>query len=267
MYPILVLAATVLVVLSFQREAVDALALAKRYQDQVRRVSLVKLAEGIDGYNAETGMFPASLAALVAAPGYEHLRGCVDPWQGYAVAMNLDDGVWRFTRVVVFSNSPVAGETPAAYLNTNRCGVGAFATAPAWCGQRDSAWWRKETRTAHGAALATQRIRNQRVIQKLADYFNTAKAFPNKDYAGNPLAAGSVTSMAALVGFAGTAKTCTGQYHLQGVPLECGDLYDRWGGAVGYHYLSPTHITLSSESPLTNSAGTKITIATDLNVL
>ena len=70
-------------------------------------------------------------------------------------------------------------------------------------------------------------------------------------------------ALAALAGYAGTAANCSGQYQYRGIPIDCSDMFDSWGGKIGYQFESANHIILVSETPFYNSTGTRLVIPVD----
>lgn len=232
----------------------------------VRVVNVTRLAEGLERYVAEQGTLPADLDALVAAPGFEYLRGYRDSWQGYALSGNLVDGTWTYQRAVTVSKNPVDGIDAATYLTMNRCGAGDAASAAAWCGASSGAWHRRESREDLTVQIANQRARQHRMLHKWAAYYSEKAGFPGADATGAPLAADSVTPLATLAGYAGTAATCTGTYTYQGIPVDCGEMFDQWGQPIGYHFISSRHIVIVAQAPFANEAGQRPVIATDFEV-
>lgn len=263
MYPVLVLVLAVWMLTLMDGVADQNRALAKLYQSHTRHTQIIGLAENLEQFFNETGTFPASINTLSASSGFQHVRGYSENWQGYAVSPQLNDGVWRYHRAVLFSNDPTRGVTQSSYLATNACGAGGYSVASSWCGAKGSKWFRRETRERFTEQLVTQRIQIGRMLQKLADYYNSNKAFPNLDNLGIALAADSNTALKTLAGYAGTAQTCTGTYQYMGVPVDCGDMFDLWGNAIGYHFVSNRHILLISETPLYNASGTRIVVAVE----
>jgi len=238
------------------------------YQARSNRLAMVKLAEGIAQYYGETGTFPVSLNSLAATPGYEHLRSTLTTWQGYAISPALTDGVWTFTRMVAYSYDRSSGPTPATYLATNFCGTGAFDTATSWCGDKyKSQYYRIETKEGYADEINTQRAQLTRIAAKFTDYATANSKLPAVDKLGTALAANSITAMSALAGYAGTAANCSGQYQYQGIPIDCSDMFDRWGGPIGYQFIDDHHVLFVSEPPIVNSAGNAVVVPTDLQLM
>ena len=238
----------------------------KAYRASGQRVQLEALAQSIQQYYEEKGQFPASLAALAATPGYSHVTSFMNPWQGYAVSGTLVDSVWSYQRVVLFSLDPTIGVSQANYLATNTCGSGSFSTASSWCPINNSIWYRWETRQDMNDAVNEQRLRLNRIQQKLASYFNAQGNFPNLDGSNAPLTQTNTYALAALANYAGTASNCTGTYSWQGIPIDCGDMFDKWGGQVGYAYFSNSHVALTSETPIRDGSGNAVNIVGEYDV-
>lgn len=231
------------------------------YQSRWRKIAVVTLAEELERYNTETGSFPASVSAMTASAGYEHGKSSANSWQGYAVSPAINDGVWLFKRTVLFSNNPIGGVSTAAYLAANSCGTGGYDTATSWCGDPTSHWYRSETREQYQGQIVTQKARMNRMLQKLADYYNVNSKFPDKDAGSVALATNSMTTLKSLAGYGGTAGACTGTYTYMGVPVDCGDMFDQWGSPVGYQFVSSKHVILVSETPIFNTSGTRIVVS------
>lgn len=261
MLPVLFLALAVLLTALLDGVAAERFDLAKAYQSRIRYAQTVALAENIEQHYLDTGAFPASPTALGAASGYEHTRSLTDSWHGYTVSPILSDGTWQYQRLVLYSRNPATGATAAEFLADNHCGTGGPDTAASWCGSPDSRWFRRESRERYNELLTTQRVRMDRMLQKLANYYNKAGSFPDKDNLGTPLAADSMTPLKTLAGYGGLAGNCTGTYTYMGVPVDCGDMYDLWGAPVGYQFLGAKHVLLVSETPLFNGAGNRLVVS------
>lgn len=261
MYPLVTSAILLALASALALQTGDSLSLMRQYRFITQRSQVVMLAENLEQYFIETGTYPASLAALAQTAGYEHVKSLLNNSQGYAVSGVLTDSVWQYSRMVVYSMDRAKGDTDASYLAANSCGSGAFGTAGSWCGQSNSVWFRKETREVVNDAVSNQRIRLNRTLQKFADYYSVQGGFPSMDNAGVALTAGSTYSLASLVGYSGSATSCTGIYTWKGLPFGCEELFDAWGGAVSVVYTSTDAISLMSETPLVNAAGTRLIVA------
>lgn len=266
MYAVFVIAMVALAATLYSGLSATFFDVATAYRQQSRTASLVRLAEGIARFQAETGALPTSLDQLVATAGYADLRGYRDSWQDYSLSAPLNDGTWIFRRAVAVSRDPSDGVSHADYLTMNRCGVGAAAAALSWCGEPSGAWFRQETREDFGYQMTVQRGRHHRMLHKWAAHYSVAQKFPGVDKDGNPLAAGSTTELRQLVGYVGTAAACSGPFLYAGIPVDCGELFDLWGGAVAYQYINARHIVIVSEAPFLFANNTRPLIATDLEV-
>jgi hypothetical protein len=235
--------------------------LMRLYRFTVQRSQLVMLAENLEMYYIERGAYPASLTALSQTSGYEHVKSMLNNWQGYAVSDVLTDSTWQYRRMVVFSRDPTKGDTVASYLASNGCGTGDFGAADTWCGTRKTIWYRKETRVGMNEAVSNQRVQLDRTLQKFADFYSANGIFPGKDNTDLALTVGTTYALAALAGYNGTGSACTGIYTWRGLPIGCEDMFDAWGGKVGFVYTSDKAISLISETPLVNAAGVPLMVA------
>lgn len=238
-----------------------------------RASSLTQLSIGINNYFIETGTYPASIAALAAVPGYEYLQNMARPFQSLAITTNLDDTVFKYNRISVFSQDPYDHPlTDTQYLSAanNNCGTGDFATGVDWCGSKTSPWWKHETRETIQSNLARERIRQRRLLTKFTAWYNndTSISTINGVWGNNfPNPGAPAARLTALVtGFAQTATTCTGIYTWHGIPIECRDLYSVWGTPTVYNYVSSSRITLLTRTPYIKSDGTTLFVSTELSL-
>lgn len=238
------------------------------YDATVRSIHAQTVADSVKQYYADSGTFPASTQALAGTSGYEHVRSAQDVSTSYTASGTLTDPVWQFKRAIVYTYDRANGPSNSSFESNNTCGSGSATTATSWCGPNNDGylWFRIETRDGANFEIAHQRANQQRTLQKLASYFNAQQTFPNKDQTGAVLTAGQAYTLASLAGYAGSATNCAGIYTWRGVPLDCSELFDRWGNAIAYAYLSNTHIAILSTSPLSDATGNAITIGTDLDV-
>lgn len=238
--------------------------LAEAYQAKQRLHDMRSVAQAIERYSHEQHVLPASLSALAATPSFEGISASVNPWMNYAVSPQLLDANWRFQRAVLFVQDPSSGLTAAAYLAQNTCGTQSYEhETMSWCGTKNSLWYVNDTRQALPEQILNQRLRLQRLSQKFANYYNANRSFPAQDATNLALSASSITSLASLAGYTGDAKNCSGQYQYRGIALDCSDMFDLWGGALGYQFESSQHILLVSESPIFNAQGGRLVIALD----
>jgi len=243
--------------------------LVDMYKSRTQYMRATAMSEALEQFYTENGAFPASIATLGTASGFQQTRSLTDSWQGYGVSPAISDGTWQFTRMVFLSNDLSKGIDATAYLSANSCGAGGYATASSWCGSATGKWFRRETRENFTNQMGTQRVRMGRLLQKLGDFYNTYGKFPEKDSGGN-FATNDIRTIASLVGFGGTAATCSGTFVYSltaslGVPVDCGDMYDLWGQPVGYQFISTKHIVLVSEPPIFNASGNRVVIAADFD--
>lgn len=235
------------------------------YMRQSRiRVEQTRMAEGLAAYRAEKGAMPASLDALVATPGYEHLRSYRNQWMQYAVSGTLNDGTWRFERAAMWT--VLRKDGGATYATENACGTGDVSSADSWCGAKDGTWYRVESREFFADEIAQEKVRQRHTLQLLADYWTAKQSFPRVGNNGVTLASGQLAALPALVGYTGTAANCSGVYTWMGIPFDCGALFDVWGSPVGYQYQNDAYVILASEAPFASSAGVRVIVASPLKI-
>lgn len=239
--------------------------LARLYQSRIKYMQVIALAENIEQYYLEKSVFPSSIALLNGSSGFEHSRALTDNWQGYAVSPTITDSIWQFNRAVLLANDPSKGVSAASFLSSNSCGTGGYDTATSWCGSSTGKWFRRETRERYNEQITTQRARMNRLLQKLADYYNTNQQFPDKDSVGTALGVNSLTVLPVLASHGGSAGACSGTYSYMGIPVDCGDMYDLWGQPIGYQFVSAKHIILVSEPPIFNNSGNRVVVAADFD--
>ncbi len=240
---------------------------AESYRMQVKEKRTQELASAVAERFRETGAYPANLTALATEAGREHLRSSLDTWQGYTLSGTINDGVWRFQRAAMYLEDPSAGVTPATYFAANTCGTGAASAATSWCGPTTGTWFRQESRQEYNQMLAKQRVRMNMTLQKIASHFNHYQSLPDQNFGGAALANGSITRMSALVNYTGAANNCSGTFvHMNTLPISCEDMFDIWGGQVGYQFESNRRIILVAETPMVNAGGTPVRIAAELDL-
>lgn len=264
MWPIWVLVVFMMIAGGLYTLTVDQLERNRLSAEQTALVDQGRIAEGIVQYTQANGRPPESLDSLGQADGFEHIRGSRHAGQSYVRATGLNDGVWQFERAAAWTVSRKDGG--ASYRSENACGHGDVATASSWCGSPDGVWHRTETREAYNDQLSSQRVRMMRTLQLLADSYSARQAFPAMGNDGASLAPGSQRTLASLSGYSGSASGCSGVHVWQGIPLDCGALFDYWGGPVLYQYQSSTHVILTTETPFKSASGQPVVIASPLQV-
>lgn len=236
---------------------------------QIRDNTVRQLATAVNNYRTENGTYPADLATLFGATGYEHLRSVQRPFQGLAIANNISDGSFFFNRVVVFSQEDFnPTQTVSDFLTTNACGAAPFATAPEWCAPANSEtrWWKQESREVIADEIEVERHRLLRLLHKFNAWYNgdVTVSTTNGVWGNNyPNPGSPYANLVALTGFAQTAKTCSGILTWSRIPIDCTDLYSIWGTPTVYNYVSPTHIVLLTKTPFTKADGTPLYVSTE----
>jgi hypothetical protein len=238
--------------------------IATQYELRSKEVDMVKIGEAMELYYQEKGTMPPDLATLAATPGYEYIAARLNNWEAYSNTGQLTDGTWSFTRTAAVAFDHSDGTTVASYFAANACGTNGFATEIAsWCGAANSRWYAVDTRKYIKPQMTTERVKLDRLSQKFADYYNTNGAYPSVDQANNPLGAASITSLAQLAGYSGSARNCSGQFQYQGIPIDCDEMFDLWGGLVGYQFQTSGHVILVSEPPIFDASGNRVIVAVD----
>lgn len=268
MYPAIFLAIGLVVLAVMQGLTSQLTNLAATYSGKLRQHNVVALATRLEMYQLVIGAWPTTVADMAVTPGFEDIRSLLDPWQGYGVSPTITDSSWQFRRAVLFSVPAGTGTTAATYFASNTCGTGSAmdVATTSWCGSKQSLWFKRETREQFTGQIETQRVQMARTLQRLGSAFNVAGAFPSKDSTGTSLVAGNSYSLAALVGYVGDATSCRNTFTLNGgVPLDCSDLFDQWGNAIGYQFVSTKYVILFAETPIVNAAGTAVIVASELD--
>lgn len=269
MYAIFTLAVSIMLATFMMGVASQHHDLAAMYQSRAKWLQVKAIAENIQQYYNENSAFPSNIETLSASVGFRQTRSLTNAWQGYALSPTIADSAWQFQRAVFFSNDPSKGVDATAYLAINTCGTGNATSAQSWCGAATGKWFRSETREQFNEKISTQRVRMGRVLQKFADYYSATQKFPNKDKSDATLIDNSVLKISALSGFNGNATSCgagnSSTYQFMGVPIDCADMFDIWGNAIGYQFINAKHIVLISETPIYNNSGTRIIVASDFD--
>lgn len=233
-----------------------------------RERSIYDLANAIRQFNRETGSFPTDLNQLTQRPGNEYLSLLkTQTWQGYAkTTAQINDGIWKFDRIAVFSQFGDTAGTSTDYLAKSSCAVSGtpqFATDANWCGDEMAFWWRYESRDDYSNQIVAEREAQTRVMQKfVATYqvvINNIQAFPD--------IGGGLTSknLYALVGAPSDPLQCSGVWLWQGIPFDCGDLFSVWGTPRTYNRFSDDKIAILSMTNFVNNAGNAVPVSTQLD--
>jgi hypothetical protein len=252
----------------------DLLSRAQDNRDYLKSVAQRDLSQAMVQYRRERGTFPASGPALALEPGFSSLRTWLSTANGglqplgtrdyaeIAVSPALTDTQWRYDRAVAFSMNDMT--VPAVtYLGAtqNDCAPAAgpadFATAQAWCGNKQSRWTRMESREAYIDELESGRAAQIRTMSKFLAFYNDGQVFPNP---------GSEVNLSALAGGPAVAENCSGIYVWQGIPLGCEDLFSRWGTPTTYIYANSRKIALVAASRVFDNTGAPVVVSTEVEL-
>jgi hypothetical protein len=263
MLALFVIAIAGLVLVGLSQHNLDFTGLESYARAQYQREHIVSIASGVESYYQETGTYPATLQALATTQGYQELRSTLEFNMGYATSAVLTDGSWQFKRAVAYLVPEGIAESVASYASKNYCGTGTVLTAISWCGDQRGLYYRRETRDSINADMTTQQLRFNRLQSKFVRYYNAHQEYPNRDGSNSLLAEGSLSSIASLVGYTGTPSACAGTFQYMGIPIDCGDIFDRWGNYTNYQFENVAHVIFISESPFINASGQRVLIAVD----
>lgn len=218
-------------------------------------------------YHAETGSFPASLAAMSTQPGFEHLKSYVPRTNGggnlpgaatiHLVVSNLitvgSYSAQRAAVIVLYDTN----QTITTYLSAakNTCapasGAADFANAVSWCGSSTGAVWSAMSGFQlrnDGEAMAYRKMKA--TADKLVRRYGTTGNFPGTSGVLRTLVTATTGSSVGT-----SAATCAGTFSLNGVGLECGDLYNPFGNPLSYRLVTAKQIELSGTAGINISAG------------
>lgn len=228
------------------------------------------IASEVKRYHLETGLWPASLEALSATTGYEHLRQFTSTVNGGALASPTTP--WSLTRSNVLNNGTIQyqrvgiiglsdnSKTLANLLSYsyNTCNptssTADFSSTSNWCGNDKYASWSK-TDTIELQGLREKWAYNEHnaTATKIIRNYKATGTIPVVAVA-TPLY--SLVTKVDTASVAGTTPaTCLGQFYWQGMGFECGDLYNQFGNPVTYRNLAARKFELASTSQILNSAG------------
>lgn len=208
---------------------------------------LAIIGEAVEQFYTHNNIYPSSLPVLAATPGFGHVKTFADRPNvyGYRLATGISDGTNTFARAAVFKLNTKIGETSLDYTSgPNTCGSGAFDTAASWCGPRTSPWLRYESRALFIDQIGQHYARVYKIYQKVSQMYSPTK---NPIY---PAMTPSTDYIVNLVGYAGSAASCSGSFRLWGgVELDCTDLFSVWGTPVRIVRNSDTDITIGAAPP------------------
>jgi hypothetical protein len=271
MYAFVVLAVHLFLIWVMTGLTTDNMEVFKEYREITRDNDLVTLRDDFAQYWQEKHTLPGSLAAMKATQGFEHVTTAINTSVGYQESSSLTDTKWQFNRAILYSYNAAGTKTLATRLGENGCTTSSSTSnfsseTGAWCGKYDWNWYVSDMRSVYTSEMANQRARQQRTMQKLASYYTANQTFPNKDQSSASLVAGTGYALSALASGPTSSTNCTDTYIWQGIPIDCEDMFDIWGGKLTYYFTSNNRISIISSTPFKNASGTNITIGTDLNL-
>ena len=228
-------------------------------------LSFERYSSAIQQFELDAGVYPVSLDALAATPGYEELIDMRRNEIEYFATGGLSDGAYLFNRAVIFRQDSRFELNAADYLNgaNNSCGPGPAGADESWCGRPDSLWDSFESRKSVIRRLGSTREWMIRTLYRFVDGFNQTGEFP-RDWPGGTMAAGEVRPLADLAGYgSGNSPTgCNGIYVFENVPLTCEDFFSPISqGTVLYEFVSDDEIAVSVGSGILRDDGTEILVA------
>ncbi len=234
----------------------------------------------VERYHLETGQWPASLAALSATAGYEHLRQYVpkanagalgsptSPWT-LVRSNTLNNGVIQYQRVGVLAlsdnNKTLTGLLAYTGNTCNPTGSTTdFYSTSAWCGNSKYAYWStKDTSQFQGPremqAYASQKVTSDKIVQA----YRSTGAIPVRATATALNTLVTKTDVNSSVG-TGPAD-CVGQFYWQGIGFECGDLYNQFGNPVSYRQVSTRRFELTSAAQILTHTGAARTLTSTVD--
>lgn len=218
-----------------------------------REVDFSVLSKDIEQYRRETGAYPASIAALGAVVGHEHIKPSDSVAVSYTTTTGLTGALFTYDRAALVTQDLLDAQAESSVFGSNTCGTGTVATASRWCGRERDQWWLAESQQFAPDDMTRQRMRLVKTARKFALYYTAFTSFPNPG--------ASQVTLAAQVGFSGAANSCTGQYNWSGIPLGCDDLFSSSGLDVTYTYTDSKTIELSVPSSYRTQSGTMIALS------
>lgn len=243
---------------------------AERVRAEVATRNIKELGRYIERFADERlGVYPVSLAALAATPGYESAGSMLTAGVRYARSGFIDDGIWEYERAVVYRQDSDTLLTDEEYLSAaqNACGDKKLTQAIDWCGNEKSKWLRVESRERFPGRIIKIRKGMSLTLNKFAAYFPKKGGFPDTDSTNNPVALGSPRSLKSLVGYTGTVTNCAGVFLFEEVALGCDDLFSpESGGPISYALVTPTHISLYVGTGIVNSDYEEVIIAQEIGI-
>lgn len=190
--------------------------------------------------------------SIKGVAGYEHLRLRDHHLVQFATASNLNESGLSFDRLAIWFESPhdYVGNTQYLTAAENTCSDGDFATDATWCGRSNSIWTKAETRFQFSAQILGEQQRMARTMAKFYRDYSAKQSFVPG------LAVGAYAQLPLLVGYAGTAINCGGEFVLGDIILNCADLFNHWGYPITLNKRTDQHIFLVNRTALTRDGAT-----------
>ncbi|MBF6615619.1 MAG: hypothetical protein ITG07_02725 [Candidimonas sp.] len=197
---------------------------------------------------------------IVASQGYEHLR--TRGWErlqftgvsGIGTGVSgIGNEIWRFNRAAIWFESPYHYVGNEAYLSAanNACGNGQFSASESWCGREQSIWGKIESKGGYSALVFAEKQRLSRTMSKFYKRYNKDRTFSS-------IPNGSSSTLAALVGYTGTASACAHIFSYNEIPFDCHDLFNYWGVPVVFHKFTDLHVALANRTEIFDGSGNPV---------
>lgn len=236
----------------------DYLDLARFYKNQSRVCDQRLVAERLRADYRKYGKIYTSYADIIN--DNPDLRFTSDRIN-YAVSNELDDGMWSYRRFVLFSQDARKKISESDFLSasTNMCGTRDFYEASSWCVRQPNAkWWMAETREDYIQRIKKQHTRLEKTLKKFVRFYNKEQQFPVTKPDMSTLSPGERIDLPSFVGYSGSAENCDGPYDLNGIPLDCDDIFDSRGNKVYYSLKNDSSMFLVVSTEAESSSGSDI---------
>lgn len=236
--------------------------LTRAYQGQIVTERIAVIGDAIQQHYLETPIEGLLTPTDVAkARGYEYVASNRPEIFQTAKADNLNDTAWRFSRIAVYFQYSGSLLTPQDYLAgpNNACGSTAFTSGESWCGPSMSAWLRLESKASYTTMLLSEKQRLYRTMRKFLQRYSADSIFTS-------MPEGSVQTLAALVGYSGTANACSGVWVYATIPFTCDDLFNSWGIPIAVNQPTVKRLALVNRTGITISNGQAVRIAEEVTL-
>ncbi len=234
------------------------------YTSQIEFFNVAEVKAGIEKYIDETNNIPSTLSDVYTYQGYEYLKPLSEYIQLQSGTITQSGYLPTYNRLVIATDI-IGNLANSTFWTNNTCGAGTVQTASNWCGNNTVKWSKIETRSDYLDQISNERLKQQWLLSKFAEYYSANQKFPITKYDTSTISPGDSITLNSVVNNNSAYKTCSGIYNFETIPLDCNDLHNKWGNPIEYYYITSKHIVIMSKTKYQYNDGSYQYIINDLD--